>query len=141
MPILEAIQIMEEKAGGTWRITTAPLGYYCFRTEGYNKPYGIYANKYKKVNMFVFDGPMVDDLFNSQELSAYDFADQFCTAYKISKMTNFIDVHGWEYISPHGYKITISESKELIVEHLEAKKPNSRPSLEAKKPNSRPSFD
>jgi hypothetical protein len=82
------------------------------------------ADSEKKVIGFRFPGEVVDKLFNGGDMPARDFAKQFLQSYNLPKLkaSTFAvrvgaeEIDGWEYTSPKGFRVRISENKDLNVE-------------------------
>ena len=71
---------------------------------------------------FIRIGPALSDkLFNTADLSANDFVQQFVKAYNLPSMKPFQQqfgdkvLSGWEYLSPLGYRLRIYESKSINI--------------------------
>jgi len=68
---------------------------------------------------FGLDGS--DKLFNTSDLNASQFAQQFVDAYHVPSMTPFSagasgsNLSGWEYLSPNGYRLRIYEDKSIRI--------------------------
>ena len=72
-----------------------------------------------KLTSFTWGGDAVDFLFNSGNLNAEEFAQQFANAYHIPEFTRRKSPSGdwqWAYKSPDNISITIFDDKNLIIE-------------------------
>ena len=99
-------------------LTVGPDGYY-LSLGGISM---VEAGKDAKVTKITFNYIIVDALFNSADMDASDFVEQFVKAYKIPKMSVSDDLSSWVYTSDDGTKITISDKKELYMEKVANKK-------------------
>ena len=71
----------------------------------------------------VLSGAVVDTLFNSTGLPAEDFGNKFVESYKIESMEPFIEQDGTvgrRFISPEGFKLTLTSEKDIILEKIAA---------------------
>ncbi len=68
-----------------------------------------------------FEKVAVDALFNAAGMEASEFAKAFVDGYQIPSMDVSDDRKSWVYLSPEGYKVSITLGKQLII----VKTPNS----------------
>lgn len=80
--------------------------------------YQILADENKKVVRIMFAFPIINHLFNVEDLSAEAFAHNFIEAYSIPEMKARSDGEGWEYTNSIGYKVTIYDTKNLVIEKV-----------------------
>ena len=84
----------------------------------------IRADDYKRVTSIMLSGMVVDTLFNSAGLPAEDFAKKFVESYNIKLMEPFVEqngetfISGWRFISQEGYKLTLTDKKDIILEKI-----------------------
>ncbi len=74
----------------------------------------------KKLISYDFQRSFADMLFNTQGMTAQNFAKHFISAYKIGTMSPFRDgnIVGWQFVSNHGYVVQITHNGELIVKKI-----------------------
>ena len=122
MNIDEACTILSQKMGAAVEVSkvqdvalapltevTIPSGYKCA---------GVYSNDNKQVVLIIISHQQVDALFHSDGIPGEDFSKKFMEAYNISEMKPVViaDSNAWQYISPDGYKVSIFENKNLLIE-------------------------
>jgi hypothetical protein len=116
MPETEAMTVAKQltaQCGGTGRITYSP---------GISGPCNFVDNLIKlgiadgKINRISFDDKAVDILFNVRDMSAEQFAQEFCNANNLPPMVPDSHVPGFSYTSEHGYKVAISRGKTIYLE-------------------------
>ncbi len=87
------------------------------------------ANSHGVVTYIRIGAPLSDKLFNTADLTAQEFVKQLVNAYPIPTLKTFNDqmpgdspgqltVSGWEYLSPLGYKIRITDSKAVTIQAI-----------------------
>jgi hypothetical protein len=95
------------------------------------------ADRQKTVTAFGFTNDIVDKLFNSADMPAKDFVQQFMHSYHIPEMRPALfpvalrsfamyaqgeQVAGWEYTSSDGFRVRISVRKDVLVERVPSNK-------------------
>jgi len=104
-------------------------GYLCQYPQNSRSNPQIYviSNLVNKVTAIVISSELTPTLFNANGIEAEDFAKQFMDSYHLPKMdpwTNdmtdtysmaLVGLYGWEYVSPNGFKVAVSQSKGIMI--------------------------
>lgn len=139
MPVEKAMSVIESKVGGVWKVGVDSEGDHLYYTEPdksinhnaefinpFTKYFGVYFDKKdKKVTRFVLYYEWVDKLFNSRKMLTKQFIYNFYKAYKIPTVS--FNGRYYEYVSPHGWQLQISDYKDLLLEFLSKKQKDSKP--------------
>ena len=92
---------------------------------GYPVPVSIIiADDHKRVTSIQLIPSIVDKLYNTAGLPGEEFAQNFVNNYKIVRMDPFFtedNVQGWKFISPEGYKLSVTVNKIILIEKIATK--------------------
>ena len=84
----------------------------------------IIADDQKRVISIQLLPSIVDKLYNTAGLPGEEFAQNFVNNYKIVRMDPFFtedNVQGWKFISPEGYKLSVTVNKIILIEKIATK--------------------
>lgn len=80
-----------------------------------------------KVIRMSFSGRIIDTLFSSSKINAEEFVSSFWNNYNMPEF-NWV-AHGWRYVSPKGYIVTIMTDKLVDVKKEESIKEEAKPNI------------
>jgi hypothetical protein len=83
---------------------------------------GAVAGPDGKVTSFWFTPTVVDELFNTADMDASAFVEEFAKSYRIQGMAVADDRQSWSHTTQGGVKVTIGRDKSLSVEKVAGKK-------------------
>ena len=102
-------------AEGPGAYSVADKGFYVW--IGGMLPMGaIIADDNGKVTTIRFSRLLVNQMFQAENMEASEFAQTFAKSYKIPSLEPKDSYDGWYYTSPEGYKVTISDGKDVFIE-------------------------
>ncbi len=90
--------------------------------DGYNTRYWVVAkDNNNKVKNFKFFPSMTNRMFNVKDMSGLEFSDAFANGYNLPALQLGIKktTLEWYYSDPRGFKVTITEHKEVIVQAVD----------------------
>jgi hypothetical protein len=76
----------------------------------------IIADAEGKVTTIKLTTMLVNEMFQAENMEASEFAKKFAEAYKIPSLEPTDSWDGWYYTSPEGYKVTVSDEKDIFIE-------------------------
>lgn len=90
-------------------------GFLIRHKAGYPSGYGFISDEdgNGKVAEMVFTGELADDIFQTRDVHADDFVEEFTRNFGLPSLPWIL--HGWQYSSPYGYRLTIMNDKSIDI--------------------------
>ena len=103
-------------------------GFLIKNKDGYRAGYGFISDDdgNGKVAEITFSGELTDYIFFTEEVHADDFVEDFTKNFGLPNLPWIL--HGWQYSSPYGYRLTIMTDKSIDIKKSNLRK-SGRPKI------------